>query len=103
MPADEGSHNPACASVCQQPVDEHQPVPGTGPDRPPARPVGQPRILARLPARPELGHELSEHFTGQPGHPATSDRGGTGQRPRHTTTLLHPSRASGPANHARGR
>jgi hypothetical protein len=49
------------------------------------------------------GHGLSEHFPGQPGHPAISDRGGTGQRPRHTTTLLRPSRASRPANHARGR
>jgi hypothetical protein len=36
----------------QQPVDEHQAVPGTGADRPPARPIGQPRVLARLPAGP---------------------------------------------------
>jgi hypothetical protein len=25
----------------QFPVDEHQPVPGTGPDRPPARPIAR--------------------------------------------------------------
>ncbi len=66
MRADEGSHNRACAFVCQQPVDEHQPVPGTGPDRAPARPIGQARVPARLPARPELGDQLSQHFAGQP-------------------------------------
>ncbi len=63
----------------QQPVEEHQPVPGTGSDRPPTRPIGQPRVLTRLPARPELGDQLSQHFPGQPGHPAIDDSGGTSQ------------------------
>jgi hypothetical protein len=75
----------------QQPVDEHQPVPGTRPDRPPPRPIGQPRVPARLPARPQLGDQLSQNLPGQPGHPAIGDSGGTGQRPRHATTLLRPS------------
>jgi hypothetical protein len=44
----------------QQPVDEHQPVPGAGPDRPLPRPIGQPRVLARLPARPQFDDQLSE-------------------------------------------
>ncbi len=44
----------------QQPVQEHQPVPSTGPDRPLPRPVGQPCVLARLPARSQLGDQLSE-------------------------------------------
>jgi hypothetical protein len=35
----------------QQPVSEHQPVPGAGSDRPLTRPIGQPRVLTRLPAR----------------------------------------------------
>jgi hypothetical protein len=74
----------------QQPVDEHQPVPGTGPDRPLPRPIGQPCLLARLPARPELGDQLSQHFPGQSGHPTIGDGGGSGQGPRHTTTLPRP-------------
>jgi hypothetical protein len=76
----------------QQPVDEHQPVPGTRPDRPPPpRPIGQPRVPARLSARSQLGDQLSQNLPGQPGHPAIGDSGGTGQRPRHATTLLRPS------------
>ena len=63
----------------QQPVEEHQPVPGTG--RPSARPIGQPRVLARLPARPELGDQLSQDLRGQSGHPAIGDSGGSGQGP----------------------
>ncbi len=35
----------------QQPVEEHQPMPSTRSDRPLARPVAQPCVLARLPAR----------------------------------------------------
>ena len=62
---------------------KHQPVPGSGPDRPLTRPIGQPR----LPARPQLGDHLSQDLRGQAGHPAIGDRGGTGQRPWHTTTL----------------
>ena len=50
----------------QQPVDEHQPVPGAGSDRPPARPISQSRVLPRLPARSQLGDQLSQHFPGQP-------------------------------------
>jgi hypothetical protein len=46
----------------QQPVDDHHPIPGTGSDRPPARPIGQPCVLARLPARAQLGDELSQQF-----------------------------------------
>ncbi len=42
----------------QQPVDEHQLVPDTGSDRPPPGPIGQPRVLARLPARSQLGDQL---------------------------------------------
>ena len=87
----------------QQSVDEHQPVPSTGSDRPPARPIGQPRVLMRLPARPELGDQLRQHFPGQSGHSAIGDSGGSRQRPGHTTTLPPPSRTSRPANHARGR
>jgi hypothetical protein len=71
----------------QQPVDDHQPMPGTA--RPPlARPTGQPRVLAPLPARPQFRDQLSEHFPGQPDHPAMGDSGGTGQASRHTTILL---------------
>jgi hypothetical protein len=65
----------------QQPVDEHQPVPGTGSDRPLPRPICQPCVLARLPARPELGDQLSEDLRGQPRHSVIGNRGGTGQRP----------------------
>ncbi len=72
----------------QQPFNEHQPVPGASADRPPARPIGQPCVLAGLPAWSQLGDQLSEHFSGQPGHMAIGDSGGTGQAPRHTTTLL---------------
>ena len=74
-------------------------MPGTGSDRPLARPIGQPRVPVRLPARPELGDQLSQHFPGQPGHPAIGDSGGTGQRPGHTTTLLRLTQTSRPANH----
>jgi hypothetical protein len=77
-------------------VDEHQPVPGTGPDRPLPRPIGKPCVLARLPARPQLGDQLSQDLRGQPRHTAIDNSGGTGQAPRHTTTLLRPSRASRP-------
>jgi hypothetical protein len=48
----------------QQPVDEHQPVLCTGADRPPARPIGQSRVLARLPARPQLGDQLRQDLPG---------------------------------------
>jgi len=65
----------------QQPVNEHQPVPGTGPDRPLPRPNGQPCVLARLPARPHFDDQLSEDLRGQPGHSAIGNSGGTGQRP----------------------
>ncbi|MEX5721065.1 hypothetical protein [Geodermatophilus maliterrae] len=87
----------------QQPVNEHQPVPRARPDRPLARPIGQSRVLARLPFRPELSDQLGEHFLGQSGHAAIGDSSGTGQRPGHITSLLRPSRATRPANHARGR
>jgi len=87
----------------QQPVEEHQPVPGTGPDRPPARPIGQPRILARLPARSQLGDQLSQDLSGQSGHMAIGDNGGTGQAPWQTPTLpifqpgtVLPGRGHGP-------
>jgi hypothetical protein len=36
----------------EQPVEEHQPVPGTGSDRPSTRAIDQSRVLACLPARP---------------------------------------------------
>jgi hypothetical protein len=55
----------------QQPVDEHQPIPGSRPDRPPARPIGQSCVLARLLARPQLGDQLGQNLSGQSGHPAT--------------------------------
>ncbi len=89
----------------QQPVEEHQPVPGASSDRPPARPIGQPRVLARLPARPQLGDQLRQNLRGQSGHPAIGDRGGTGKSARRITTLLvlHTARSSRRANHARGR
>jgi hypothetical protein len=81
----------------RQPVEEHQPVPGTGPDRPPPRPIGQACVLARLPARAkldgQLDGQLGEDFPGQPGHPAIGDRGGSRQAPRHTPTLPRSSRA----------
>ena len=82
----------------QQPVDEHQPMPGAGPDRPLTWPIGQACLPARLPSRPELDDQLSEDLREQSGHPAFSDSGGTGQAPRHPTTLLRPSRASRPAH-----
>jgi hypothetical protein len=75
----------------RQPVEEHQPVPGTGPDCLLARPVGQSHVLACMPARPELGDQFGQHFSGQSGHSAIGDRGGTGQRDRHTTPLPRPS------------
>jgi hypothetical protein len=87
----------------QQPVDEHQPVPGTGSDRPPARPIGQACLLTRLPARSQLGDQLGQDLPGQSGHPAIGDSSSMGQAPRHPTTLLRPLRASRPADHARGR
>ena len=65
----------------QQPVNKHQPVPGTGPDRPPTQPTGQPCVLARLPARPQLGDQLRQDLRGQPGHSAIGNSGGTGQAP----------------------
>ena len=86
----------------QQPVDEHQPVPGAGSDRPPARPIGQPCVLACLPARSQFGDQFGQDLSGQSGHPAIGNSGSTSQSPRPTTTLLRPSRASRPANHARG-
>jgi hypothetical protein len=52
----------------QQPVDEH-PVPGTASDRPLVRPIGQSRVLTRLPARPQLGDQLSQDREGQSGPP----------------------------------
>ena len=87
----------------QQPVEKHQPVPGTGSDRPLPRPIGQPCLLTRLPAQSHLGDQLGQDLPGQSGHPAIGDNGGTGEAPGHTTTLPCPSRASRPANHARGR
>ena len=65
----------------QQPVDEHQRVPGAGTDGPLARPIGQTCVPARLPGRPELGDQLSEGLRGQSGHSAIGNSGGTGQRP----------------------
>ena len=65
----------------QQPVEEHQPVPSTGTDRPPLGPIGQPRVPARLPTRPQFDDLLNEDLRGQSGHSAIGDRGGTGQRP----------------------
>ena len=44
----------------QQPVDEHQPMPGARSDCPPARPIGQSRVLTRLPARPQLRNQLRQ-------------------------------------------
>jgi hypothetical protein len=67
----------------QQPVDEPQPVPGAGSDRPSARPIGPPRV----PARTQLGDQLNQGRRGQPGHPTIGDSGGSGQAPRHTTTV----------------
>ncbi len=75
----------------QQPVDEHQPMACTGADRPPARPIGQPRVLMRLPARSQLGDQLRQDLRGQSGHSAIGDSGGTGKSARHTTTLPRPS------------
>ncbi len=65
----------------QQPVDEHQPVPGAGSDRSLSRPNDRPCVLACLPARSQLDDQLSEDLWGPPGHPAVGDRGGTGQAP----------------------
>jgi hypothetical protein len=59
----------------QQPVDEHQPVPGASPHRPPARSIGQACVLACLPARAQLGDQLSQDLPGQPGQPAIGDSG----------------------------
>ncbi len=77
----------------QQPVHEHQPVPGASSDRPLARPIGQPCVLARLPARSQLGDQLRQNLRGQSGHSAIGDSGGTGKSARHITTLpvLHTS------------
>jgi hypothetical protein len=73
----------------QSPVDEHQPMPGTGLDRPLPRPIGPPRV----PARSQFGDPRSQDLPGQSAHTAIGDRGGPGQHPRHTTTLpvLHSS------------
>jgi len=79
----------------QSPVDAHQPVPGVRPDRPLARPIGQPCLLGRLPARPQLGDQLRQHLPGQSRHRAIADSGGTGQSPRHITTLPRPARRHG--------
>jgi hypothetical protein len=89
----------------QQPVEEHQPVPGAGADCPLPGPIGQPRVLACLPARSQLGDQLGQDLPGQSGHPAIGDSGGTGKSARHITTLLvlHAARSSRRANHARGR
>jgi hypothetical protein len=87
----------------QQPVNEHQPMPSTGPDRPLPWLMGQTRVLARLPVQPRLDDQLSEDLRGQLRHSAISDSGGTGQRPGHRTTLPRPARSSRPANHAQGR
>ena len=89
----------------QQPIDEDQPVPGTGSDRPPARPIGQPGVLACLPARPELGDQFRQDLSGQSGHSAIGDSDGRGKSARHIMTLLvlHTARSSRRANHARGR
>jgi hypothetical protein len=77
-------------------------VPCTGAGRPPARPIGQPCLLAGLPAWSQLGDQLGQDLPGQSDHPAIGSSIGTRQRPRHTTTLPCPSRASRPANRARG-
>jgi hypothetical protein len=57
------------------------------------RPIGQPCVLPRLPARAQFRDQLSQHLPGQSAHTAIGDRGGPGQHPRHTTTLpvLHTS------------
>ncbi len=47
----------------QQPVDEHQPVPPAGSDRPPARPIGKACVLARVPARSQLGDQLAQDLS----------------------------------------
>ncbi len=74
-----------------QPVDEHQPMPCAGSDRLLTWPIGQPCVLARLPARPHLRDQLSQHCSGQPRHAAIGKSSGTGQASRHTPTLLRPS------------
>ncbi len=48
-----------CTRVASKPVEEHQAVPGTGPDRPLPRPIGQSCVLTRLPAGPQLGDQFS--------------------------------------------
>ncbi len=48
----------------QQPVDDHQPIRGAGADRPLTRPIGQSCVPTCLPARPELGDQIGEHFSG---------------------------------------
>ena len=89
----------------QQPVEEHQPVPGTGSDRPSTRAIDQSRVLACLPARSQLGDQLGQDLARQSGHSAIGDSGGTGKSARHIMTLpvLHTARSSRRANHARGR
>ncbi len=59
-------------------VDEHQPMPGTGSTARCRGRSASPRVPALLPARAQLGDELSQHFAGQSGHPAIGNRGGTG-------------------------
>jgi hypothetical protein len=74
----------------QQPADAYQPVPGTGSDRPPARPIGQTCVLARLSARAQFGDQLRQHLSGQSGHPAIGNRSGTTQTPRRTRPCSAP-------------
>jgi len=63
----------------QQPIEERQPVPGTGSDRPLPWPIGPSRFPAVLPTRPPLGNQLSHGLTGQSGHPAIGDSGSSSQ------------------------
>ena len=48
----------------QQPVDEHQPVPGACSDRPLPRPICQSCVLTRLPSRSQLGDKVSQNLRG---------------------------------------
>ena len=73
----------------QQPVEEHQPVPGSGSDRSLARPIGQPCVLTRLPTRPQLGDQVGQDLRGQSGHP-----GGRRQRQHGAGSSTHHAPAS---------
>jgi hypothetical protein len=75
----------------QQPVDEHQPVPGASSERLLTRPIDQSRVLTHLPARSHLSDQPSYDLPGQPGHPAIADSGGSRQAPRHNLTLRRAS------------